>query len=92
MLEGVHVLLVDLDGVLYVEEEPIPGGVEAIERLRRSGLTLRFVTNTTAHSRARTLEKLARLGFDVGERRARPRPLPLRSPTAGSAATRTLLW
>ena len=24
-LEGVRALLIDLDGVLYVEEEPIPG-------------------------------------------------------------------
>jgi HAD superfamily hydrolase (TIGR01458 family) len=65
VLERIAALLLDLDGVLYVEEEPIAGGVEAVERLRRAGLELRFVTNTTAHSRARTLDKLARLGFDV---------------------------
>ena len=58
-------LLIDLDGVLYVEEEPIAGAVEALERLRGGGLTLRFVTNTTAHSREHTLAKLARLGVSV---------------------------
>lgn len=63
MLEGVRALLIDLDGVLYVEEEPIAGAREAVERLRARGLALRFVTNTTAHSRDRTLEKLASLGF-----------------------------
>ncbi|MGO9956056.1 MAG: hypothetical protein ACLP50_08765 [Solirubrobacteraceae bacterium] len=65
MLENVAALLIDLDGVLYVEEQPIAGAVEAVERLRRGGLALRFVTNTTAHSRDRTLEKLARLGVAV---------------------------
>ena len=36
-----------------------------MEHFRRCGLALRFVTNTTAHSRDRTLEKLARLGLRV---------------------------
>lgn len=65
MLEGVRALLIDLDGVLYVEEEPIAHAREAVQRLRAAGLALRFVTNTTAHSRQRTLEKLTRLGFSV---------------------------
>lgn len=58
-------MLVDLDGVLYVEERPIAGAVDAVRRLRDRGLALRFVTNTTAHSRDRTLDKLSRLGFSV---------------------------
>jgi HAD superfamily hydrolase (TIGR01458 family) len=68
VLEEVGAVLIDLDGVLYVEEEPIAGAMDAVERLRIGGLALRFVTNTTAHSRDRTLEKLARLGFSVAER------------------------
>jgi HAD superfamily hydrolase (TIGR01458 family) len=67
MLDGVQALLIDLDGVLYVEDEPIAGAREAVERLRATGLTLRFVTNTTARSRARTRRKLTDLGFGVGE-------------------------
>jgi HAD superfamily hydrolase (TIGR01458 family) len=61
-------LLLDLDGVLYVEDDPIAGAQEAVERLRSGLRSLRFVTNTTAHSRVRTLDKLARLGFAVDER------------------------
>ena len=68
MLEDVRALLIDLDGVLYVEEEPIAGAAEAIRRLRERGPPLRFVTNTTAHSRDRTLHKLARLGLEVADR------------------------
>jgi HAD superfamily hydrolase (TIGR01458 family) len=65
MLQGVRALLIDLDGVLYVEEEPIAGAVQAVQALRGAGLALRFVTNTTASSRDRTLEKLVRLGLPV---------------------------
>ena len=68
MLEDVRALLIDLDGVLYIEEEPIAGAAEAVRRLRERGLPLRFVTNTTAHSRDRTLHKLARLGLEVDDR------------------------
>jgi HAD superfamily hydrolase (TIGR01458 family) len=66
-LDGVRALLIDLDGVLYVEEKPIPGAVHALGRLRASSLALRFVTNTTAHSRDRTLAKLTRLGLPVAD-------------------------
>jgi HAD superfamily hydrolase (TIGR01458 family) len=65
VLEHVSVVLVDLDGVLYVDEDPIAGAVQALDRLRSEGLALRFVTNTTLHSRDRTLEKLARLELPV---------------------------
>jgi HAD superfamily hydrolase (TIGR01458 family) len=65
VLEHVRALLIDLDGVLYVEDEPIAGAAEALQRIRERRLGLRFVTNTTAHSRERTLEKLARLKLRV---------------------------
>lgn len=58
-------LLLDLDGVLYVEDEAVAGAQAAVECLRGGDLELRFVTNTTAYSRVRTLDKLARLGFAV---------------------------
>jgi HAD superfamily hydrolase (TIGR01458 family) len=58
-------VLLDLDGVLYVGDEPIAGAREAVAELRAGGLVLRFVTNTTTRSRAATVAKLARLGFDA---------------------------
>jgi HAD superfamily hydrolase (TIGR01458 family) len=58
-------LLVDLDGVLYVEDEPVPGAREAVAELRERGLALRFVTNTTSRPRRLILERLQRLGFEV---------------------------
>ena len=61
----VRALLVDLDGVLYVEDAPIAGAVDAIAAFRDAGLGLRFVTNTTQRSRAQTLAKLTGLGVPV---------------------------
>jgi HAD superfamily hydrolase (TIGR01458 family) len=58
-------LLLDLDGVLYLEDEPVPGARDAVAELRDRGLALRFVTNTTSRPRRRILERLRRLGFDV---------------------------
>jgi HAD superfamily hydrolase (TIGR01458 family) len=61
----IRALLVDLDGVLYVEERVVPGAVEAVEELRRVGLGLRFVTNTTSRPRRSIVDRLERLGFGV---------------------------
>ena len=52
-------VLLDIDGVLYVEDDPVPGAAEAVARLRDAGLTLRFVTNTTNRSHAATLGQAA---------------------------------
>ena len=44
-------VLLDLDGVLYVGGEAIPGASAALERLRRRGLPVCLVTNTTRRPR-----------------------------------------
>ena len=62
-MREIRAVLLDLDGVLYVEDEPVPGAREAVADLRERGLALRFVTNTTARPRRRILERLERLGF-----------------------------
>jgi HAD superfamily hydrolase (TIGR01458 family) len=64
-VDDTRAVLIDLDGVLYVEDEPVPGAVEAVVAVRDAGLGLRFVTNTTQRSRGHTLDKLRRLGFDA---------------------------
>ena len=66
-LGHVRVVLLDLDGVLYVEQALVPGARDAVELLRALGLALRFVTNTTSHSRPDTLRKLHRLGVPLDE-------------------------
>ena len=58
-------VLLDLDGVLYVEDEPIAGAAEAVRGLRQQGLALRFVTNTTSRSYAATVDKVVGIGIPV---------------------------
>jgi HAD superfamily hydrolase (TIGR01458 family) len=62
---AIRAVLLDLDGVLYVEDEPVEGAREAVAELRDRGLALRFVTNTTARPRRLILERLQRLGFEL---------------------------
>lgn len=64
-LTGITTVLLDLDGVLYVEDDAIPGALGAVEELRARGLHLRFITNTTSKSRAQVAARLARLGFTL---------------------------
>ena len=58
--------LLDLDGTLYSGDAAIPGAVDALVRLRRTGVPFRLVTNTTSRSRRMLVERLAGYGFAVG--------------------------
>ncbi|MCY7303817.1 MAG: HAD-IIA family hydrolase [Thermoleophilia bacterium] len=58
-------ILLDIDGVLHVSGEPIPGAVDAVARLRTQGHSLRFLTNNSTRPRAVLAEELRLLGFDL---------------------------
>jgi phospholysine phosphohistidine inorganic pyrophosphate phosphatase len=58
-------ILLDIDGVLYVGDDPIEGAHETLGELRELGAGLRLVTNTTSRSRRQVCEHLAELGFEV---------------------------
>ena len=60
-------LLLDIDGVLHVGDEPLPGAVESLQLLRELAGGVRLVTNTTSKSRRAIVEHLRGLGFEVGE-------------------------
>ena len=45
--------------------EPIPGGADAVRRLRAAGHRLRFITNNTTRSRAQLADELRRLGVEL---------------------------
>ena len=60
-------LLIDLDGTLYVGDEPVEGAREALAKIEASGLAVRFVTNTTRKPRREVRDHLASLGFEVEE-------------------------
>jgi HAD superfamily hydrolase (TIGR01450 family) len=54
--------LVDLDGVVYVGDDPLPGSEEAIAELRSRGHLVLFVTNDPRSSRAFYAAKLSGMG------------------------------
>jgi HAD superfamily hydrolase (TIGR01458 family) len=56
-------LLIDIDGVLTVSWAPIDGAPDALAAVRRSGLPLRFATNTTTRTRGEVAELLSEAGM-----------------------------
>jgi glycerol-1-phosphatase len=57
-----HVLL-DLDGCVYVGDEPTPGAVDALAALRAAGKGVAFVTNEGRRTAEEHVRKLWGLGF-----------------------------
>jgi HAD superfamily hydrolase (TIGR01458 family) len=58
-------ILLDVDGVLHVSGQPIPGAPEAVRRLRDAGHRLRFVTNATTRSKAQLAGDLQAMGIEL---------------------------
>jgi HAD superfamily hydrolase (TIGR01458 family) len=58
-------ILLDVDGVLHVSGETIPGAVDAVKRLRAAGHRIRFVTNSTTKCRADLGMHLRAMGFAI---------------------------
>jgi HAD superfamily hydrolase (TIGR01458 family) len=65
-MDSVRAVLIDIDGVLTVSWEPLPGAVEAVQALRAADLPFALVTNTTSRTRSRIAETLSDVGFPVG--------------------------
>ncbi|WP_328875167.1 TIGR01458 family HAD-type hydrolase [Streptomyces sp. NBC_00287] len=64
-MESVRGVLIDIDGVLTVSWQPLPGAVEALREIREAGLGVALVTNTTSRTRASIAGVLADAGFAV---------------------------
>jgi HAD superfamily hydrolase (TIGR01450 family) len=64
-LEPYTTFLLDLDGCVWVGEEPTPRAVEALAALRADGRRVAFVTNDARHSDDDFVAKLWRLGFQA---------------------------
>lgn len=58
-------VLLDLDGVVYVGDEPVPGAAETVEWLAGEGVPYLFLTNTTSRPRQALVDKLAGLGISA---------------------------
>ncbi|KAF5295498.1 hypothetical protein FQR65_LT10486 [Abscondita terminalis] len=58
-------VLIDLSGTLHIENEAIPGAIDALNRIRTAKLGIKFVTNTTKESRNFLYNRLTKLGFQL---------------------------
>ncbi len=63
-IEGV---IFDLDGVLEFQGKTYPGAVELLGSLRRKGIPIRILSNSTLKSRRSCTEKLNEKGFSIYE-------------------------
>jgi 4-nitrophenyl phosphatase len=65
----VAAVVLDLDGVLWLGDEPLPGAADAVARFRAAGLAVGFMTNNSSLPVAGYVDKLGRLGIpaDPGE-------------------------
>jgi HAD superfamily hydrolase (TIGR01458 family) len=60
-------ILLDVDGVLHIDGEPIPGAVQAVLELRARGIPFVLLTNTTIRTRRQLGALLRELGFPVAD-------------------------
>lgn len=77
LAERYDVALLDLDGVVYLGQDPVPGAAAALATAVEHGLRLGFVTNNASRSPEAVAEQLARLGVP-----ARPEQVITSSQTA----------
>ena len=55
-------VFVDLDGVVYIGEEPIPPAVAGLAKLRDAGTRVVFITNNASRTPEQVADRLMRLG------------------------------
>lgn len=64
MFKGIKGILCDLDGVVYISDQPVIEGIhEVFEELKIKGIKVHYLTNTTRVSRQQLLDKLNNMGI-----------------------------
>jgi HAD superfamily hydrolase (TIGR01450 family) len=61
------VLLLDLDGVVYIGADPVPGAAQALHAARSAGVAARFVTNNASRPAPVVAQHLRDLGVEAGD-------------------------
>jgi glycerol-1-phosphatase len=67
LTEQYDAALFDLDGVLYLQEEPIPQAPEGVAAARAAGMRIGFVTNNASRRAPVVVALLAKVGVDGSE-------------------------
>ncbi|MBN1289586.1 MAG: HAD-IIA family hydrolase [Actinobacteria bacterium] len=67
LIDQYKAFIIDLDGVLYLINDPIDGSVEAIRELQSAGKPFVFLTNNSSSTPAMYTEKLKFMGLEISE-------------------------
>ncbi|HEY9292549.1 MAG TPA: HAD-IIA family hydrolase [Microlunatus sp.] len=63
LIDHYDAALFDLDGVIYLGPEPVPGAVQAVDRLHDHGVRVGYVTNNAARTPAAVADQLRGFGI-----------------------------
>ncbi|NVM54766.1 MAG: HAD-IIA family hydrolase [Candidatus Helarchaeota archaeon] len=66
-LEEFQLFIFDLDGVIYLGNEPISGAQEVLEKLAERKKDVFFLTNNSTRTRTKVCKKLLKMGIQVQE-------------------------
>jgi HAD superfamily hydrolase (TIGR01458 family) len=67
-LHNISGVLADQDGVWFVDNEPVPGALEALARIRERDLPLRIISNTTTRTKDELAAKMCAMGMHIDAR------------------------
>lgn len=67
ILENIRCFALDMDGTIYLGEKWIDGAKEFLHKIEESGRSYVFLTNNSSKNASVYVEKLHRMGLDVGE-------------------------
>ncbi|MGJ6978908.1 HAD-IIA family hydrolase [Aestuariimicrobium soli] len=65
LIDGYDAALFDLDGVIYLGPQAVPGAAEGVAALRDRGVRIGFVTNNAARSPQHVVDHLQELGVEA---------------------------
>jgi HAD superfamily hydrolase (TIGR01450 family) len=65
LVSAFDLVLLDLDGVVYLGDEVVPAAVESLQQVRDLGVAVQFVTNNARRTAGEVAERLRKLGVDA---------------------------
>lgn len=74
-LHSLKALIIDMDGVLWLDDTPLPGLVSFFDFLRHQGISFILATNNASKTPGQYVQKLARFGVTIGPEHVLTSPL-----------------